>query len=124
VQIIELYTGPDEKTHVREHTVAGLADIVSAATGPVMVTIPNSPQERAGGRYFVDWHPAPSRVLYVICTGSSDYETEEGWRRLFPGDIVIFNDPAGKGHRVRVTEPSGRITFGAIWAPEKTKELS
>ena len=117
MQIIELYTGSDEKTHLREHTVAELAEIVTAATGPVTVTIPNSPQQRAGG-YFVDWHPAPSRNLYVICTGSSDYETEEGWRRLFPGDVVIFNDPAGKGHRINVTDPNGRIIFGAIWAPE------
>jgi hypothetical protein len=120
VQIIELYTGADEKTHLREHSVSELAEFISAATGPVTVTIPNSPAQRAGG-YFVDWHPAPSRVLYVICSGSSDYESEEGWRRLFPGDIVIFNDPTGKGHRISVHEPSGRILLGAAWQPEEEK---
>jgi hypothetical protein len=34
---------------------------------------------------------------------------------------VIFNDPTGKGHRINVTEPNGRIIFGATWAPDEVK---
>lgn len=126
MQIIELYTGPDEKTHLREYTVAELTKLIGAATGPVTVTVPGSPQQRAGGSYFIDWHPAPDKVrhLFVICEGSSDYETEEGWWRLFPGDVVIFNDPTGKGHRIRVTNPAGRILFSTIWDPDKARSLA
>jgi hypothetical protein len=114
VQIIELYTGNDQKTHVRDYTPEEFADLACRVAGPVYVPPPNSGPNRPGG-FFVDWHPFDMAVLYVMCTGVSEYETEEGWRRLMPGDIVIFSDATGKGHRFHVKGLESRIALGATW---------
>ena len=46
------------------------------------------------------WHPAPRRQLVVWMKGSSDVETSDGSRRrVGPGDALICEDVAGRGHR-------------------------
>jgi hypothetical protein len=114
MQIIELYTGDDQRTHVRDYTPEEFAEMAGRVKGPVYVPPPNSAANRPGD-FFVDWHPFEMSLLYVMCTGVSEYETEDGWRRLMPGDVIIFNDPTGKGHRFHVKGMESRIAMGATW---------
>jgi hypothetical protein len=117
MQIIELYVGEDNKTHTRDYTPEEFAEIAYKAKGPILVPAPHSGPNRPG-EFYVDWHPFKLTVMYVMCTGTSEYGSEEGWRRLKPGDIVIFNDPHGKGHQFHISGTESRIHFAARWNPD------
>ena len=114
MQIIELYTGDDNRTHVRDYTPEEFAEFAKQIVGPVTVPPPNSGPNRPAG-FFVDWHTFAMKMVYVMCTGISEYETAEGWRRLKPGDVLIFNDPEGQGHRFHIAGEESRIALGARW---------
>jgi quercetin dioxygenase-like cupin family protein len=50
-----------------------------------------------------DWHPTPLRQLYANLGGQLEVEVSDGEvRRLGPGDIVLVEDLAGRGHVTRV----------------------
>jgi hypothetical protein len=117
MQILELYTGDDNKTHAKDYTPEEFAKIAYRVVGPVTVPVPNSAPARPGG-FFADWHPFAGRIVLVMCTGISEYETEDGWRRLMPGDVLIVMDPTGKGHRFHVEGSESRIALSAKFSPE------
>jgi hypothetical protein len=117
MQIIEMYTGDDGKTHTRDLTPEDLAEMADRIVGPVTVPGPLERQARPPG-FFADWHPFPTPntslgQIMVMCTSVSEYETEDGWRRLMPGDAVIVTDFTGKGHRFAVTGLENRIALVA-----------
>lgn len=50
----------------------------------------------------VDWHTAPSRRFIVYISGEAEQEASDGEvRRLGPGDVALFEDTTGKGHKSR-----------------------
>jgi len=54
--------------------------------------------------WFGDWHPAPRRQLIFVLVGELETEVSDGEKRIFhPGDFVLVEDTAGRGHRSRVT---------------------
>ncbi|MFC1799542.1 cupin domain-containing protein [Candidatus Eisenbacteria bacterium] len=54
--------------------------------------------------WFGDWHPAPRKQLIFVLAGELETEVSDGEKRLFrPGDFLLVEDTAGKGHRSRVT---------------------
>lgn len=53
--------------------------------------------------WFGDWHPTPCRQYYVQTTGVLEVQVSDGEvRRFRPGDVVIVEDLAGRGHITRV----------------------
>jgi len=52
--------------------------------------------------WFGDLHPAPARQFLALLSGKAEVETTDGEiRRLEPGDLVLLEDTAGRGHRTR-----------------------
>jgi hypothetical protein len=121
MQIIQLIPGDDGRTHVKDLTPEDLARIAHRFVGPVTIPTPNSPGNRPGG-FFADWHPLPtSGSLLVMCTGISEYECAEGWRRLMPGDVILMEDPTGQGHRFHVRGLESRIALRSNVLPEESE---
>jgi hypothetical protein len=118
MQIIELYTGDDGRAHTRDYTPEEFARLVHHASGPLAIGVPNSPRARPAG-FLADWHPFTGSSCGVMCTGISEYETADGVRRLYPGDIVIFNDPNCQGHKYRVVGLESRVHVSVRWSNEQ-----
>jgi hypothetical protein len=57
-------------------------------------------------------------MVMVMCTGTSEYETADGWRRLLPGDVIIADDPKGQGHRFHVIGLESRLALSARWGSQ------
>lgn len=50
-----------------------------------------------------DWHPTPKRQFLFYLAGQAEVGVSDGEVRTFgPGDIVLVEDTAGKGHVSRV----------------------
>jgi hypothetical protein len=55
--------------------------------------------------YDFDWHPAPHRQYLVLLDGAIEIECGMGEKRPFRGgDILLFEDTWGSGHRTRTTD--------------------
>ena len=49
-----------------------------------------------------DWAPAARRMIAVYLSGEGELEASDGEvRRLSPGMVLLAEDTAGRGHRVR-----------------------
>ena len=114
MQIIEIFADTDGYAPRRDHSVEDCAKVADRAMGTVDVTVPNSRLHRSDG-YFVDWKPSPRNVLFAITPGFQDYETADGLKRLWPGDIVISTDTTVRGKRVSVPSHGGRLQLGVSW---------
>ncbi len=67
----------------------------TAAAGFVFVV---APKTSVG-----DFHPTPGRQLQVILRGAAEVETSDGTvMRGQPGDVFMFEDIDGRGHRSTV----------------------
>lgn len=59
--------------------------------------------------WFGDWHPSPRHQLYLNLGGRLEVEVGDGEvRSVDPGQVVLLEDLAGRGHTTRVVgdEPS------------------
>ena len=70
-----------------------------------------------GGDYDYNFHNAPERQFIIMLDGEIEIETSLGVTRRFrPGDILLAEDKAGKGHRSRSIDGQTRrsifITLG------------
>ncbi len=64
-----------------------------------------------------DLHPAPTRQFLALMSGVVEVETTDGTvRRLGPGDLVLLEDTAGKGHVTR-TIGEGYAIFLVVPVP-------
>lgn len=51
---------------------------------------------------FMDWHPAPRRLLHLFLAGQCEVAVADGEVRTFgAGDIVLAEDRTGQGHTTR-----------------------
>jgi len=67
----------------------------TAAAGFVFVV---APKASVG-----DFHPTPGRQLQVVLRGEAEVETSNGTvMRGHPGDVFMFEDTHGRGHRSTV----------------------
>lgn len=50
-----------------------------------------------------DWHPTPTRQLYVQLRGVLEVTTSDGdCRNITPGQVILLEDETGRGHLSRV----------------------
>lgn len=111
MKIVRVYTGEDMKSHLEvvDRTEldyverGGLRTAVETATGVKFA--------RRGKGEFTDFHNAPRRqyVLYLIARseiGVGDCEAQI----LEPGDVLLAEDTAGRGHTSRVLENGMSVT--------------
>lgn len=61
--------------------------------------------------YDYDWHPVPQRQFILMLEGELDVEVGDGEIRHFSGgDVMLFEDTEGQGHRSRTTDGKVRRT--------------
>jgi len=62
-----------------------------------------------------DWHPAPTRQLVQLISGSIEVTTTDNEVRQWgAGDVVIAADVTGRGHKTRVIGDSALVMFVPI----------
>lgn len=60
----------------------------------------------AGSGEWGPWHPQPRRGFLVRLAGETETQVSDGEvRRFGPGDLVLFEDTTGQGHRNRRLTP-------------------
>jgi hypothetical protein len=120
-----LYTGADNETHFDDVSVT----FVYQEYGKKIPTVwlPQDGIMDAAGFHFVsmpagwdggEWHPAPRRQFIIPLSGEMEFETSDGEKRTFgPGDILLVEDTAGKGHISRMVSSSLGV-FAVVPLPE------
>jgi hypothetical protein len=62
--------------------------------------------------YDYDWHPVPQRQFIIMLEGELEVEVGDGEKRQFAsGDVMLFEDTEGQGHRSRTTNNQVRKTI-------------
>lgn len=101
-----IYAGPDGESHFDEVIV----DLVAKDFAPPTPLLNVSAPVKADQLVFIElprgWygqrHLAPRRQLWFQTAGQMEVEVDDGAvRRFGPGDVVLLDDVAGKGHVTR-----------------------
>ena len=110
MKAIRVYDGNDGETHFEDvdlptHAVANgtyeRTETLAAAETMFAIQPPG---------FFADWHPAPTRRIFMMVSGSAEVEVSDGEKRtLAQGDVVLFEDVTGKGHTMRVIGDQPRV---------------
>ncbi len=67
--------------------------------------------------WYGDLHPSPARQFLALLSGAVEVETSDGTVQQFgPGDLILLEDTAGKGHRSRNTG-NGYLNFFVVQVP-------
>lgn len=111
MKLTRIYTGPDGASHFEDQDIAlqdaGPIGRLSArlpATGVIF--------RETDPDYDYDWHPVPQRQFIIMLEGELEVETGDGQKRRFSaGDIMLFEDTTGQGHRSRTTDGRVRKTL-------------
>jgi hypothetical protein len=102
-----IIAGPDGRSRFEDVDVP-LAEVDYAPPAPPMGASDPLPARRSLlGRlppgWFGDWHPSPTRQLFVQLAGEIEVTVGDGERRRFRvGDVVLVEDTTGPGHTTRV----------------------
>jgi hypothetical protein len=103
MKYVRLYAGQDGETHFADVEIE--AGSIPGRSGlgrswPVSEAIFLASREDS--RALDTWHNAPAVQFVVLLTGEAEYEASDGEvRRLGPGDVMLVEDTAGKGHKAR-----------------------
>ena len=111
MKLTRIYPGEDGASHFEEREIAledggpiGRLSASIPATGIIFrETDPN---------YDYDWHPVPQRQFIIMLEGELEVEVGDGAKRHFSaGDVLLFEDTTGQGHRSRTTNNQVRKTI-------------
>lgn len=114
---LRVYTGADGETHfedVRVPTTARRSPVSDARVEASELFPTTGVRFR---RVVTDHdpgtpHPAPRRQFVVHLAGRAELEVSDGdRRRIGPGDVVLVEDTAGKGHITRRLGTEDRVTL-------------
>ena len=96
--IVRLYTGTDGQSHFEELVLPASGDQESPLqTGKGIVFRRQEPG------LFIDWHPAPRRQWVITLSGKVEIGVGDSTIMCFgPGDAMLAEDLAGKGHTTRI----------------------
>ena len=112
MKVLRVFHGDDDQTHFEEVDLP-----LEPSTGPSSYRTPQRPASMAmfasqdpGSLY--DWHPAPTRRLFVLVAGSAEVGVSDGEKRtITKGDVVLFEDVTGPGHTMRVLGDTPRVAL-------------
>jgi hypothetical protein len=98
MNIVRLYTGPDNRSHFEDVQIA-LKD--AGKTGFLSERIRASGLifRETTGDYDYDFHTAPRRQYVVNLQGEVEIEVGDGTKRILrSGEILLAEDTTGQGH--------------------------
>jgi hypothetical protein len=106
MKIVRIYAGADNQTHFQDLDVETFATL-AGKVGEGTVRLNQGP-----AKSFSDFHNAPRRQYVVITSGMMEIEIGDGTKRqLGPGDVLVAEDLAGKGHITRGIGETPRISL-------------
>jgi uncharacterized protein YndB with AHSA1/START domain/quercetin dioxygenase-like cupin family protein len=95
IRAVELYTGNDGASHVKESTVPE-SSLIDVRT----IRFEESPPHSS-----LDWHEAPQRQYVITLDGTLEFTTRDGETFvLHPGDVLMAADDIGSGHKWRLID--------------------
>lgn len=111
MKLTRIYTGEDGKSHfedqcieLKENGPIGWLSDKLPATGIIFRETEPS--------YDYDWHPVPQRQFIIMLEGELEVEVGDGEQRHFSaGDVMLFEDTSGQGHKSRTTNNAVRRTI-------------
>ena len=108
MRLFRLYTGDDQQSHLEElkmaFTPGQLAEqtALQPATGVIFT--------RMAPGAFADWHNAPRRQYVITLAGGVEIGLGDGsFHRFGPGEGILAEDLAGKGHTTRAVGDEPRV---------------
>ena len=112
MKIIRVYLGGDGQTHFEdvewEERLTG--DRAFARTDALRAGEANFAIQPPG--FFANFHPAPSRRLFVMVSGSAEVTVSDGEARVIEAaGVVLFEDVSGPGHTMRVLGDAPRVAL-------------
>jgi len=102
-----IYADSDGESHFKDVEVE-FQEAAFAPPAPPLSVSPFSPASQCGfvvasPGWHGDWHPAPRRQFLFCLAGRCEVQVSDGEIRASgPGDIVLVEDTAGKGHVTQV----------------------
>ena len=106
-QLIRIWADEDGESHLEDMDPEfAESDFVPPAP-PVLLTDPEPAEafmlERVPPGWYGDWHPTPVRQWLILMSGTCEFETGDGEKRVSrAGDVIMLDDLRGKGHQTRV----------------------
>jgi len=108
MKIARLYTGLDNESHFEDIEIElnfnGRLEVskLQPALGIIFRSAPPN--------HLSDYHPVPKRQYVITLSGEVEIETGDGTTRRFgPGDVMLAEDTAGRGHITRVVGNQPRL---------------
>jgi hypothetical protein len=111
MKLTRIYTGDDGLSHFEDLNIE-LKD--SGPIGRLSARIPATGVifRETEPSYDYDWHPVPQRQFIIMLEGELEVEVGDGEKRHFAaGDVMLFEDTAGQGHKSRTTNNAVRRTI-------------
>ena len=109
MRVVRVYTGDDGESHFEDLDLP--YENVANAQVTAMRTASGIQFRRTPPGHFIDWHPAPQRQYVIILDGQSEITIWDGSKRVFnPGDVLLADDLAGRGHTTLVPGTKPRVS--------------
>jgi quercetin dioxygenase-like cupin family protein len=103
MQYVRLHTDADGESHFEDVEVYLEAKDFAPPAPPLLLST-FAPASRVGFMagptgWRGGWHPTPRRQFLVCLSGIGNFQASDGEiRSLRPGDVILLEDGAGKGH--------------------------
>ena len=116
VTYVRLYADADGESHF-EDVEAELAPVDFAPPAPPLNLSTYLPSTQASffgapAGWNGDWHPAPTRNLFVVISGEWEVKASDGLVRRFPPkSVLLVEDTTGKGHSSRVVSDTESLAM-------------
>lgn len=104
MNIVRIYTGEDGESHFEEIEIelqdCGPIGRISEPTRATGILF-----RETDGDYNLDFHCAPQRQFVINLDAAVEIEVGDGSRRVLqPGEILLAEDTAGRGHISRAVD--------------------
>ena len=107
MRYVRVYTGPDGESHFAAVDVLFTPAVYAPPAPPLQVSAATPATQSlfvvAAAGWSGGWHPTPVRQWAFILAGELELAVSDGaTRRVGPGDALLLEDEAGRGHQTRV----------------------
>lgn len=108
MRIHNIYSDATGESHIRDlHIDWARSGPTGKISDPVRVS--SMSFRVTNGGYNLEWHNAPRRQYIINLEGSVEITTSDGESRVIgPGEIILAEDTAGKGHQSKAVAGGAR----------------
>ena len=108
MKITRLYTGSDGESHFEDVDIS-LDNVVGSQRMSKLKNATGIIFRETNGEYDLNFHNAPRRQFIITLEGQVELVVGDGTSRILgPGDILLVEDTAGRGHISRAVNNQPR----------------